>query len=322
VFPGENQHLILLYNKEVTMAQSETSSGLAMPRVRQNSSARSHSLTRRWRRNSGKKYAIYLIAIPVFVVMVLPYLYLLLQSLAPWNEVDKQFFPSSLSLRSYNWIWTGGGFGVAEPWIQTFLNSVLVSVVDSIVVVAVGAIVGYALSVLKFRGQKVVYNFILFQMFYPAIILLVPTFLIIRFFGLYNTYWAMIIPRLVNLWAIFMYVGAFGAIPIEAIEAARLDGASELSIIFRIMIPISRSITTIIFLFVFMDRWTELLWDLIVVKTPTTQTLNVLLTTLFGPYNTFPGPLYAGGVLLTFPLLILFILFSRNFVKGVQFALR
>lgn len=126
------------------MAQSETSSGLAMPRAQQNSSTSSRSLTRRWRRNFGKKYAIYLIAIPVFVVMVLPYLYLLLQSLALWKKVDKQFFPSSLSLRSYSWIWTGGGFGVAEPWIQTFLNTVLVSVVDSIVVVAVGAIVGYA----------------------------------------------------------------------------------------------------------------------------------------------------------------------------------
>ncbi len=304
------------------MAKMETGGSMALPATRQTASRRQESLSRRWRWNRFRKYAIYIVAIPIFIVMVLPYLYLLLQSFAPWDQVDKQFFPSALTLRSYSWIWTGGGLGIAEPWVQTFFNSLLVSVVDSVFVVALGAIVGYALSVLQFRGQKIVYNAILFQMFYPAIILLVPTFLIIRFFGLYNTYWAMILPRLVNLWAIFMYIGFFGSVSSEVIEAARLDGAGELSIIFRIMIPISRSITTIIFLFVFMDRWTELFWDLIVVKNPYRQTLNVLLTTLFGPYGTYPGPLYAGGVLLTFPLLILFIIFSRNFVKGVQFVFR
>jgi multiple sugar transport system permease protein len=302
------------------MARIERGSNVALPIAPRTAARRVVSRARRHRVNRG--IGIYFLAVPIFVVMVLPYLYLLLQSLAPWDQVDKQFLPSSLSLRSYEWVWTGGGFGIPAPWLQAFFNSVLVTGVDSISVVALGAIVGYALSILKFRGQSLVNNFILFQMFYPAIILLVPTFLIIRYAGLYNTYGAMILPRLVNLWAIFMYTSFFRSVPTEMIEAARIDGASELGIIFRIMMPISRSITTVIFLFVFMDRWTELLWDLIVVKNPYHQTLNVLLTTMFGPYGTYPGPLYAAGVMLTFPILILFIIFSRNFVKGVQVVLR
>jgi multiple sugar transport system permease protein len=188
--------------------------------------------------------------------------------------------------------------------------------------VAFGAIVGYALSILKFRGQRFINSFILFQMFYPGIILLVPTFLIIRYMGLYNTYWAMLLPKVVSLWAIFMLTSFFRSIPLDIIEAARLDGANELMIIFRMMLPMSRSIVTIIFLFVFMDRWNELLWDTIVVKDSSTQTLNVLLSTMFGPYGTYPGPLYAAGAILTFPLLVLFLIFSRNFVKGVQMVLR
>ncbi|GCE30593.1 sugar ABC transporter permease [Dictyobacter alpinus] len=264
---------------------------------------------------------LYIIAIPVLLIMVLPYIYLLLQSFAAWDQVNNTFIPTSFTLRSYEWIWTGGGF-TPQPWLSALFNSTLVTTVDSVCMVAFGAIVGYALSVLEFKGRRIVNNFILFQMFYPAIILLVPTFLVIRFAGLYDTYWAMLIPKALSLWAIFMYTNFFGSIDKEVIEAARMDGASEIGIIFRIMLPISRSITSIIFLFVFMERWTELMWDLIVVKDTTKQTLNVLLSTMFGPYGSYPGPLYAAATLLTFPILILFILFSRNFVKGVQFVLR
>jgi len=274
------------------------------------------------RRRLFRHVWLYLIAIPVLVLMVLPYFYLFVQSLTPWDEVNSVFVPSSLTWRSYEWIWTGGGYGLPQPWIQALLNSLLVTIVDSISMVVLGAIVGYALSILSFRGRRTINTFLLFQMFYPGIILLVPTFLIIRISGLYNTYWAMILPRLVSLWAIFLYTSFFRSVSPEVIEAARLDGASEVRIIFQIMLPIARSITTVIFLFVFMERWTELMWDLIVVKDPQTQTLNVLLSTLFGPYGSFPGPLYAAGTILTLPILLLFLAFSRNFVKGVQLVLR
>ena len=263
-----------------------------------------------------------MVALVVLVVMVLPYLYLLLQALAPWDQVDRNWIPGSLTFRSFAWLFTGGAYGVPLPWLRAFLNSVIVTAVDSISMVAVGAIAGYALSILAFRGKRQINNFILFQMFYPAIILLVPTFLLIRTLGLYNTYWAMIIPQLVNLWAIFMYTGFYRSIPVDIVEAARLDGAGDLGIIFRVMVPMSRSITTVIFLFLFMQRWTELMWDLIVIKDPARQTLNVLLATQFGPYGSYPGPLYASGVLLTFPILVLFLVFSRNFVEGVQFVLK
>ncbi len=282
---------------------------------------RGYKRTRAQRRAISKAVLLYIIALPILGLMVLPYVYLLVQSLAPWDQVDKDFFPSSFSLHSYQWVWTGGGF-LAEPWLNAFFNSLLVTTVDSASVVILGAIVGYALSLLRFRGQRVINNFLLFQMFYPAIILLVPTFLVIRVAGLYNSYWAMILPKLVDLWAIFMYTSFFRSVPLDVIEAARMDGASELTIIFRIVLPLARSITTVVFLFVFMNRWTELLWDLVVVKDPPMQTLNVLLATLFRSYAAYPGPQYAASVMLTLPLLVLFLAFSRNFVRGIQFVFR
>ncbi len=265
---------------------------------------------------------LYVVSFAILIVMAMPYIYMLAQSLAPWPEVDRSLFPSSIDLRSYEWLLTGGQFALARPWMLGLLNSFIVTATNSVTRVILGAIVGYALSVLSFRGQRAIQNFILFQMFYPAIVLLVPTFLIIRQAGLYNTYFAMITPFLMSVWAVFMYSGFFRSIPIELVEAARLDGASELKIIFRLMIPMSMSITTVIFLFLFMERWVELMWDLIAVSNVELRTLNVLLATMFGPYGGYPGPLYAASVLLSFPILILFLIFSRNFVEGVEFVLK
>ncbi|MHB0858133.1 MAG: carbohydrate ABC transporter permease [Anaerolineae bacterium] len=265
---------------------------------------------------------LYVVAVVMFLVLAVPYVYMLLQSLAPWDEVENVFVPSALNFRSYEWLYTGGDFGIPRPWLRGLLNSFIVTTTNTVTRVFVGAIVGYALSVLSFRGRRSINNFILFQMFYPAIILLVPTFLVVQAAGFFDTYWGMIAPYLVSVWAVFMYSGFFRSIPTELIEAARLDGAGELTIIFRLMIPMSMSITTVIFLFLFMERWVELLWDLIIVTTPEMRTLNVLLATMFGPYGSYPGPLYAASVLLSFPILILFIIFSKNFVQGVEFVLK
>lgn len=265
---------------------------------------------------------LYVVAALAFIFMVFPYLYMLIQSMSPWDEVDRLFIPHSLTLRSYTWIITGGDYGAPLPWIRAFFNSLFVTSADTVARVAIAAMAGYALAVVSFRGRKIVNNFILFQMFYPGIILLVPTFLLVRHLGLYNSYGGMIVPMLVDFWAIFMYTNFFRGVASEVVDSARMDGASELRIVFQIMLPISRSITTVIFLFLFMQRWVELLWDLLIVKDPQRQTLNVLLATMFGPYGSYPGPLYAAGALLTFPVLLLFAIFSKRFVEGVQFTLR
>ena len=274
------------------------------------------------RRNRLGLIVLYVVALAALVITASPYVYMLAQSLAPWDEVQDTFIPSSFTLRSYVWLYTGGEFGLARPWMRGLLNSFIVTAADSIGQVAFGAIVGYALSVLAFHGQRAVNSFILFQMFYPSIILLVPTFLVIQGLGLYNSYLGMVLPYVLSVWAVFMYSNFFGTIPHELVEAARLDGAGELTIIARVMIPMSVSITTVIFLFLFMQRWVELMWDLIIVSDPEMRTLNVLLATMFGPYGSYPGPLYAASVLLSFPILILFLIFSNRFVSGVEFVIK
>lgn len=276
---------------------------------------------RRWGRLAARAGRATFLAVGL-AMAVFPYLYMVLQSLAPWSQVNRVFVPTTLTLRSYDWLLRGSAIALARPWLRAFGNSVLVSVASTLLVLLSALVVGYALARLRFRGRGFVYQALLFQMFYPAIILLVPTFLIVRWMGLYDTYAAMILPKAVNLWAIFMYTSFFRSLPQDVIEAARIDGASEARIVFGIALPMSIPITTVVGLFVFMERWSELLWDLVVVKRYEMMTLNVMIATMSGPYASYPGPLYAASTLLTLPLLVAFLLASRYFTQGIQLVFK
>jgi multiple sugar transport system permease protein len=264
----------------------------------------------------------YLFAIVLLLIMIYPYIYMVLNSFADWSQVDKKFFPTEYSLKSWEWLLGGGESVIPRPWINAFFNSFLVSAGSTILMMVSAVMVSYALAKIQFKGRDTINNVILFQMFFPAIILLIPTFLVIQKVGMYDSYWGMILPKAMSLWAVFMYTNFFKAIPDTFIEAAKLDGASELQIMFKIVLPMSKSITTVIFLFLFMERWTELLWDMLVAKSDNMLTLNVLLSQMFGPYGGYPGPMYAASVLLTLPIIIIFLLFAKKFQEGMQFTLK
>ena len=251
---------------------------------------------------------------------VFPFFYLIVQSLSPWDEVNRRVLPSTLTLRSYQWLFFDAG--ARDPWVRALVNSFIVTVVSVLLMVTTAGMVGYSLSLIPFRGRAVINNVILFHMFFPAIILLVPTFLIVRYAGLYNTYGGMIIPTAMSVWAIFMYTSFFKSVSSEMIEAARIDGASELALIFRIIVPVSLPITAVITLFLFMDRWGQLLWDLMVVSDRSKMTLSVLLASLSGSYAPYPGPIYAASTLLTLPVLIVFWFFRKNFTAGISFVFK
>lgn len=273
---------------------------------------------------SKKKWLIirYIVAFSLLSVMVFPYLYMVLMSFAAWDQVDRILIPTSYTIRSYEWLFLGGDAVIPRPWLRAFFNTFFVSAASTFLMMITGIVVAYTLAKIKFKGASFLNNAILFQMFFPAIILLVPLFLLVQNAGLYDTYWAMIIPKALSLWAVFMYTNFFRAVPDTFIESAKLDGASTLQIMFKIVVPMSKSITIVIFLFLFMERWTELLWDMIVVRSDTMLTLNVLISQMFGPYGGYPGPMYAASVLLTLPILILFLFFAKKFQEGMQFSLK
>ena len=254
-------------------------------------------------------------------ISLFPYYYMIIQSLSPWNKVDKVIIPGAFTLKSYSYLLGGGSGATSGMWIKSLINSFLVSLPTAIISVVVGLLVGYSVTKMRnFKGGKFIMNSLLFQMFFPIIILLVPRYLIVK--PLINTYAGMILPLSISAWGIFMYINYIKTLPNEIFEAARIDGASELKILSVIIFPATKSVTTIVFLSTFMARWSELMWDMLISPKVDMQTLNVLISTQFKPMGNVPGPMYAASVILTIPIIIMFLSFSKHFKEGINFMLK
>lgn len=263
---------------------------------------------------------IIIVTMLLLAISLFPYYYMVIQSFTKWELVDKVIVPRGFTLRSYDYLFGKGGATNQMMWVKALANSFFVAFPTAVISVIVGLFNGYSISKLKFKGEKLIMNTLLFQMFFPTIILLVPRYMIAK--PLANTYSGMIFPMCISIWAIFMYINYFKTIPNEVFEAARIDGAGVIRIISKIAFPITKSVTTIVFLSIFMQRWSELMWDMLIAPDLKMQTLNVLISTQFKPMGSFPGPMYAASVILTVPIIILFLCFSKYFKEGISFMLK
>lgn len=269
---------------------------------------------------SVKTVLIMIVTFILLAISLFPFYYMVVQSFTSWDMVDKTLVPSGFTLRSYEYLIGRGGATNSMMWVKALLNSFLVSFPTAVISVAVGLAIGYSICKLKFKGERMIMNTLLFQMFFPVIILLVPRYMIAK--PLANTYAGMIIPLCISIWAVFMYINYFKTIPDDVFEAARIDGAGNLRILWKIAFPVTKSVTTIVFLSIFMQRWSELMWDMLIAPDIKMQTLNVLISTQFKPMGAFPGPMYAASVILTLPIIILFLCFSKYFKEGISFMLK
>jgi len=273
------------------------------------------------RKKKIRTAAVTVITLILLLVSLFPFYYMVVQSILPWDRIDKEVLPVGFTLRSYQYLMGTGGAGKSLMWVRALINSLIVSLPTAIISVVCGLLIGYALTKLpKYNGKKFIMDSLLFQMFFPAIILLVPKFMISK--GMSNTYPGMILPLSISTWAIFMYINYFRTLPDAVFEAAKIDGAGPLTIIRKIAFPTTKSVTTIVFLSIFMSRWSELMWDMLISPKIEMQTLNVLISTQFKPMGNYPGPMYAASVILTLPIIILFLCFSKYFKEGISFMLK
>lgn len=263
-----------------------------------------------------------LITVILMLVSLFPYYYMVLQSFLPWNMVDKTMAPKSFSLDSYIYLLGGNGAGSTDPmqWVRALVNSFVVSIPTAFISVLAGLMTGYAAIHIEYRGKGIIYSSLLFQMFFPVVILLVPRYMLIR--PLANHFLGMILPLTISIWGIFMYVNYFKTVPSTVFEAAKIDGAGDFKILLKIAFPSTKSISIIVFLSVFMTRWNELMWDMLVAPDLRMQTLNVMISTQFNQNSTLPGPMYAASVVLTLPVIVLFLCFSKYFKEGINFMLK
>ncbi len=200
-----------------------------------------------------------------------------------------------------------------------FGNSVIVAVFVTAGRVFFDSLAGYALARLRFRGRGVVTLAIVATMAVPGVVLLIPKFLIIKQFGIYDTYTGMIVPLLADAAGIFIMKNFFESVPVSLEEAAKLDGAGVFRTFWSVVLPIARPALITITIIAFQSSWNELGHFLVSRQSPETNTLTTgvagLLTGSLGSGNRYPLKL-AAGALMTIPVAVMFFIFQKRIISG------
>jgi multiple sugar transport system permease protein len=190
-------------------------------------------------------------------------------------------------------------------------------VLTTVFQISTGALAAYAFSRLQFRFKNTIFLAYLATLMIPFQVLIVPLFIELRFLGLINTYWAVLLPTLASAFGIFLMRQAMNQIPYQLDEAARIDGAGHFKIFSLVLMPNMGPALATFTVFSFMGAWNSFLWPLVVLRSAEMQTLPVALARLQSQYTTDWDVLMAGSVVSIIPMLIIYIFAQRYVVQGI-----
>jgi ABC-type glycerol-3-phosphate transport system permease component len=221
-------------------------------------------------------------------------------------------WPRRPSLHNYIDVWRSG------PFARYFANSIFVSVVVVLGNLLFASMVGYAIARRQFRGKRFIIVGIVSMLMVPRQITMIPLYLLISKFHMMNTYFALTLPFLVDAFNIFLISQYVISLPVELEEAARMDGASDMSIFFRIVLPLSRPALAVVAINTFLVNWNSFLYPLILTNTERMRTLPVGLALYSqGEHSVDWGHLTAGSTLCAVPIILVFLLFQRHIIEGI-----
>jgi multiple sugar transport system permease protein len=249
-------------------------------------------------------------------VFVFPFYYMVVISLKTQPDVGlAAAVPSGLSLQNYGAINDAINLGRTLASSGIFTGGVL------LLTLVFGLLAGYALALLNWRGKNTVYYGMLLVLILPFQLLIIPLYVLMaRNFGLGDSYLGMILPFAINSAAVFIFRQFFLQLPKDIFEAARIDGASELQTLTRVVIPLTRPAILTAMLVTFIGPWNEFLWPFLITKLlalePLAVALAVFMSNVMQRQANPAGALLAGAVVLSAPVVILFLLFQRQFVES------
>ena len=260
------------------------------------------------------KILIYGIPIAIALLTIFPFIFMTLVSL------QHTYFLSGNPAR---WI-------PRKPTIDTFfhiiresnflrwtLNSLIVATAVTLLVVFIHSLAGYIFAKKDFQGRNLIFTLILAGIMVPRAVTIIPAFLIIRDLHLLNSYPGLILPPLALPIGVFLMRQFMYALPSELVDAAKIDGCSELGVFWRIVLPLSKPALAVLGIYTFMEQWRDFLWPLVVVTKDTMKTLPVGLSIFHTEFRTDYGIQMAGVLLSILPILMVFLFFQKYFIKGL-----
>jgi lactose/L-arabinose transport system permease protein len=200
---------------------------------------------------------------------------------------------------------------------RVLFNSVLVAGLQTLGAVVVSVLAGYAFAKFEFRGRNLLFVLLLSTLVIPDSVMLIPIFQLMMDIGLIDSYQSVVLPGLVTPFGIFLMRQALRAMPDELLDAARVDGAGELRVLWKIVVPVNRPVIAALALFVFLGAWNQFVWPLIALRSPDMYTLPVATATLQGLSTTNFAQVLLAGAIAAIPVMALFLVLQRQFISGL-----
>jgi multiple sugar transport system permease protein len=263
---------------------------------------------------SFRKILLYVALTVAAISFIYPFIWMIGASFAPMHEIGQ------MTLWPTHPTWSNFSMMIEKiPIGRSLVNSLLVAVITTVLVLLSGSTVGYALAKMNFKGKQLIFYVIVFTMSLPFQITLIPNYITMVNLHLVDTFLALIIPFAVGAFAILMFRQAFQGLPQALIDAARLDGCGELGIIFRVLWPNIKPTIVTVAILTFIGSWNEVLWPLIVIRDERLMTMPQLVT-LFAVGGRADGQLgvkIAAAVFLALPVMIAFLFFQKHFIQSM-----
>ena len=272
---------------------------------------KNHSLEAAQKRMTVITYAALIIGA---LIMIFPFLWMILTSLKTVPEsmqVPPTIFPEEV---------VTGNFGDAMkslPFLKLYLNTGLMIFFRVICAVAFSSMAGYAFAMLNFRGKKLLFGIVLVQMSLPSQIFIIPQYQMVAKMGLANTIFALVFPGIVSAFGVFFLRQTYMGIPKEIGEAAYLDGCNQWQTFYKVMFPLTGTSVAALTIFTAVFAYSDLMWPLVVNSDLNMMTLSSGLATLRGQFTTNFPVLMAGSLLAMLPMVILYLIFQRQFIEGI-----
>ncbi len=291
------------------------------PKVKKWFCSKGERISHYFKNHSPKTVAVaavsyFLLFLCVLVVLV-PLLWAIATSLKFETDVldaDVTLLPRRVTIENYTHILSNPNV----PILRWFWNSMVIAVIYVTLYLIISSLAAFAFSRLQFKGRDVMFWMGMSSMMIPGVINMIPNYIIIDSLGLVDNYFSMILPGLGGVFGVFMLKQFMKSLPMAYDEAAKIDGANKLQIYFHIVLPLCAPVLVTLAIFSFQGNWNDYVWPLIVTNSAETRTLTAGLATFSGSYAHQYGKQMAGAMLSALPILLVFLLGQKYFIKGIS----
>ena len=248
------------------------------------------------------------------LLILFPLVWAILSSLKPNNDIfviPMTWLPKEIHFENYIMPLQ------QTPLLRYFANSLLAAAATVGLSLAVASLAGFSLAKYHYFGKNIVFLAILATMMLPVQVILIPLYLVVKDFGWLDTYQGLILPQAITAFSIFLMRQHILTIPDDYIDAARIDGSSELGILWRVILPMSRPALSAVAVFSFLGSWDNFLWPMVVITKSELRTVPLGISLFFSEYASQYNQALAVAIMVMLPVLILFVILQNQFVEGL-----